>query len=52
MICNFNRSNPNLISIRKDANLTPSSDVSQEKMLFNLGEVLDILLGDYLNEVK
>jgi hypothetical protein len=53
LICNYNKSNPNLLSVRKDStSLLSSNEATQEKMLQNLGEILDILLGEYLAETK
>lgn len=50
MVCNYNKPNP-IISISRETTAS-SPDISQEKMLINLGEILDILLGEFLNEVK
>lgn len=50
MVCNYNKPNP-IISISRET-AASNPDISQEKMLINLGEILDILLGEFLNEVK
>lgn len=51
LVCNYSKSSPNLLSIRKSAGYMPG-EATQEKMLYNLGEMLDMLVGDYLSDVK
>lgn len=52
LVCNYSRANPALLSLRRNTASPAPGEASQEKMLCNLGEILDVLLGEYLSEVK
>lgn len=52
LVCNFNKSNPSLLSIRKNTASQFNAEANEMKMLINLAEILDIILGEYLSEAK
>jgi hypothetical protein len=51
-VCNYSKASPSLLSIRRNTGAGSPAEATQEKMLYNLGEILDMLLGEYLLEVK
>jgi hypothetical protein len=51
-VSNYSKSNPALMAIRKNTASPPTAAPSQEKMVCNLGEILDFILGEYLSSIK
>lgn len=50
LICNFNRANPHLLIVRKDPAAPPhSGELSQDKLIWNLGFVLENVINQSIN---